>query len=57
MAYQHIQVPDMGEKITVNEDNKDLLEKPYISFWKDKMLELGGEYMLWSNSPENPTYN
>jgi len=43
--------------ITVNEDNKDLLEKPYISFWKDKMLELGGEYMLWSNSPENPTYN
>ena len=43
--------------ITVNEDNKDLLEKPYNSFWKDKMLELGGEYMLWSNSPENPTYN
>ena len=43
--------------VTVNEDNRDLLEKPYNSFWKDKMLELGGEYMLWSNSPENPTYN
>ena len=43
--------------ITINEDHKDLLEKPYNSFWKDKMLELGGEYMLWSNSPENPTYN
>ncbi|WP_295179150.1 YqgE/AlgH family protein [uncultured Christiangramia sp.] len=43
--------------VTANEDNKDLLEKPYSSFWKDKMLELGGEYMLWSNSPENPSYN
>lgn len=43
--------------VTVNEDHTELLEKPYSSFWKDKMLELGGEYMLWSNSPENPTYN
>lgn len=43
--------------ITTNDDHTELLEKPYNSFWKDKMLELGGEYMLWSNSPENPSYN
>ena len=43
--------------VTPNEDHTELLEKPYNSFWKDKMLELGGEYMLWSNSPENPSYN
>ena len=29
----------------------------YESFWKEKMLELGGEYSIWSNAPENPNYN
>ncbi|MFZ0490280.1 MAG: YqgE/AlgH family protein [Salegentibacter sp.] len=42
--------------VTANEDN-DIIERPYNSFWKDKMLQLGGEYVLWSNAPENPTYN
>ena len=43
--------------VTTHEDSKDIIEKPYRSFWKDKMLELGGNYMLWSNAPENPSYN
>lgn len=34
-----------------------ILEKDYESFWKEKMLELGGEYSIWSNAPENPSYN
>ncbi|MDT0559409.1 YqgE/AlgH family protein [Ichthyenterobacterium sp. W332] len=34
-----------------------LIEKCCSSFWKEKMLELGGEYSLWSNAPENPSYN
>ena len=25
--------------------------------WKDKMKELGGQYLLWSNAPENPSLN
>ncbi|MGJ8684348.1 MAG: YqgE/AlgH family protein [Nonlabens sp.] len=25
--------------------------------WKNEMLELGGSYELWSNAPENPSYN
>lgn len=33
----------------LNEDIKDL--------WKKEMLELGGSYKLWSNAPENPSYN
>ncbi|MEX0360101.1 MAG: YqgE/AlgH family protein, partial [Allomuricauda sp.] len=24
---------------------------------KEKMVELGGDYLLWSNSPENPSLN
>tara|TARA_R100001369_G_scaffold20091_1_gene36732 strand:- start:230524 stop:231153 length:630 start_codon:yes stop_codon:yes gene_type:complete len=43
--------------ITAHQDSKDIIERPYRSFWKDKMIELGGNYMLWSNAPENPTYN
>ncbi|HBY67666.1 MAG TPA: transcriptional regulator, partial [Flavobacteriaceae bacterium] len=24
---------------------------------KEKMIEFGGDYLIWSNSPENPAYN
>lgn len=43
--------------ITTHQDAKDIIERPYRSFWKDKMRELGGDYMLWSNAPENPSFN
>lgn len=43
--------------ITTQFDTKDIIERPYRSFWKDKMVELGGNYMLWANAPENPSYN
>lgn len=42
--------------VTTHEKN-DIIEHPDSSFWKDKMRQLGGEYILWSNAPENPTYN
>jgi putative transcriptional regulator len=25
--------------------------------WKDKMIDLGANYSIWSNAPENPNYN
>ena len=28
-----------------------------VTFWREKMLELGGDYLIWSNAPENPVYN
>lgn len=40
-----------------NSYKETLIEKCCTSFWKEKMLELGGEYSLWSNAPENPSYN
>ncbi|MGZ0016928.1 YqgE/AlgH family protein [Yeosuana sp. AK3] len=43
--------------ITKNIYKKNIMEKDYESFWKEKMLELGGEYSIWSNAPENPNYN
>jgi len=36
---------------------EDVLEKSYNNFWKEKLEELGGEYLIWSNAPENPSYN
>lgn len=39
-------------------DNKvDVFMENDASKWKDKLLELGGEYVIWANSPENPNYN
>lgn len=43
--------------VTENIYKKDVIEKSYKSFWKEKMLEFGGEYSIWSNAPENPSYN
>ncbi|MDO5968230.1 YqgE/AlgH family protein [Flavivirga aquimarina] len=43
--------------VTKNIYKNDIIEKDYKSFWKEKMLEFGGEYSIWSNAPENPNYN
>ncbi|MBW2962800.1 YqgE/AlgH family protein [Mesonia aestuariivivens] len=40
-----------------NKDNKGILQQDSANFWKEKMKELGGEYLIWSNAPENPSYN
>lgn len=43
--------------ISDNVYKQDLIEKCCSSFWKEKMIELGGEYSIWSNAPENPSFN
>jgi len=43
--------------ITKNVYKSDLINKSEDTFWKEKMLELGGDYSIWSNAPENPSYN
>lgn len=40
-----------------NNDPEDVISRRPRSFWKDKMLQLGGSYVIWSNAPENPSYN
>lgn len=39
------------------EDEKDIINHQPRTYWKDKMLQLGGNYAIWSNAPENPAYN
>jgi putative transcriptional regulator len=43
--------------LSENKHHKTIIEKVNTSFWKEKMLELGGEYSIWSNAPENPSFN
>lgn len=43
--------------VTKNIYKKAIIEKDYQFFWKEKMIELGGNYSIWSNAPENPSYN
>lgn len=34
-----------------------IIAKTNIGFWKEKMIEFGGDYLIWSNAPENPGSN
>ena len=43
--------------VTDNTYDKEIINKCFPELWKEKMLELGGEYLLWSNAPENPSNN
>lgn len=43
--------------ISENRYKSKLIEKSATEFWKEKLIELGGDYILWSNAPENPSFN
>lgn len=43
--------------ITSNKHQSAILSKSSNQFWKEKIMELGGEYIIWSNAPENPILN
>ncbi len=39
-------------------DNEfDVFPQKNSPTWKEKLEKLGGEYLIWANSPENPNYN
>jgi putative transcriptional regulator len=43
--------------VSENIHDNDIIAKSCSTFWREKMLELGGDYSIWSNAPENPSYN
>ncbi|MCH9661554.1 MAG: YqgE/AlgH family protein [Bacteroidetes bacterium] len=43
--------------VTSNDSKNMIIGNCCESFWKEKMIEFGGDYMIWSNAPENPNYN
>lgn len=43
--------------LSENSHNKNIITAVDEVFWKNKMLDLGGKYSLWSNAPEHPSHN
>lgn len=43
--------------VTENHYQNKIIGISTANFWKEKILELGGEYIIWSNAPENPALN
>ena len=40
-----------------NEHHQDILGLNCANLWREKIMSLGGDYLIWSNAPENPGYN
>lgn len=45
------------ESWIVCENNWNIFKQNDASTWKEKLTDLGGEYVIWANSPENPSHN
>lgn len=43
--------------ITTNNYKNKIIGKATSHFWKEQIIELGGDYLIWSNAPENPYLN
>jgi len=43
--------------VSKNSYENKIIGKSTTHFWKEKILELGGDYVIWSNAPENPILN
>jgi putative transcriptional regulator len=43
--------------ITKNNCENKLIGTSASSFWQKQILELGGNYLIWFNAPENPSLN
>ncbi len=43
--------------ITKNNYDNKIIGKSATEFWKKQIMKLGGEYLIWINSPENPSFN
>jgi putative transcriptional regulator len=43
--------------LSENTHHNNIIQVVDDTFWKNKMLALGGEYSIWSNAPEHPSYN
>ncbi|MEO8235748.1 MAG: YqgE/AlgH family protein [Flavobacterium sp.] len=43
--------------ISENDLHNKIIGKSSTDFWREKIMEQGGDYLIWSNAPENPMFN
>lgn len=40
-----------------NDKGKELLSSCCLNLWQEKIMQIGGDYLIWANAPENPHLN
>lgn len=62
LGYSGWEANQLAEELI--EDSWKVMENSYSnilstnsSMWKNKLIELGGEYQIWANAPKNPSLN
>ena len=51
------EIKDKSWILSKNENIEKISFQETINIWKDKLEKIGGKYLLWLNSPENPQHN
>ena len=51
------EMEDSSWILTKNNYKNKIIGKSASQFWKKQIMELGGDYLLWSNAPKNPSLN
>lgn len=46
-----------SESWIIYKNHLNIFDIKDASMWREKLIELGGDYLIWANSPENPSYN
>lgn len=64
LGYSGWDFSQLGEELKTNAwivseniHKNQIIKIDYELLWKDKMIELGEDYSIWSNAPEDPTFN
>ena len=43
--------------IVKEKDTAEIISIPHTNFWKNELKQIGGDFLLWINSPKNPSHN
>lgn len=43
--------------VAENSYENRIIGKSATHFWREQLMEIGGDYLIWSNAPENPYLN
>ena len=43
--------------VLIDTSIQNIISQPAIDYWRNQIVALGGEYLLWANAPENPAHN
>lgn len=62
LGYSGWEADQLTEELTeeswlVSENSYSNILTTNSSMWKNKLMELGGEYQIWANAPKNPALN